>query len=67
MDTREVTIKELGDWPLSGGHWRVADISNERAELFLLTCTSEPLERRQTRDPVVIDYLRTAHLELDSA
>jgi hypothetical protein len=28
-------------------------------------CTDEPMERRRTSDPDVIDYVRTAHPELD--
>jgi hypothetical protein len=67
MNTHEVTLKELEDWVQSGGHWRVVDISPAQAAVDLLTCTSEPLERRETHDPSVIGYLRTAHTDLDRA
>jgi hypothetical protein len=67
MNSHEVTIKDLEDWVQSGGHWRVVDISRAQAAVDLLTCTSEPLERRETHDPSVIGYLRTAHTDLDRA
>ena len=64
-DDGEVTIAELEDWLLSGAHWRVVDIAKTGAEVEFRTCTGRPLERRQTHDPAVIEYLRTAHTEQD--
>lgn len=67
MLTDTVTIDELERWLLFGAHWQVVDISGQQAEVEFCTCTGEPLERRETRDPAVISYLRTAHTDLDAA
>lgn len=67
MDTDELTVDELENWLLFGAQWRVLDISHSEAEVEFCTCTGEPLEQRRTRDPQVIEYLRTAHPELDSS
>jgi hypothetical protein len=65
MNADEVTIDELELWLVFGARWKVLGISNQRAEVEFCTCTGEPLERRETHDPAVIGYLRTAHTELD--
>jgi hypothetical protein len=59
------TLEDLERWALSGGHWRVVDISSERAVVDLCACTGEPMERLQSDDPAVIAHLRTAHSDLD--
>ena len=61
----EVTITELEDWLQSGAHWRVVDIAKSGAEVEFCTCTGRSIERRQTHDPAVIEYLRTAHTDQD--
>jgi hypothetical protein len=67
MDDDDLTVDELENWLLFGAHWRMLDISRSGAEVEFCTCTGEPLERRRTRNPQVIEYLRTAHPELDSS
>ncbi len=67
MSSRPVTIDDLESWVLSGAHWRVVDISNDRTVVDLCTCTGEPMERVESADPAVIGYLRTAHPELDAS
>jgi hypothetical protein len=47
---------------LSGGHWRVVDISREHAVVDLCSCMGEPMERAAADDSAVIAYLRTACL-----
>ena len=58
-------LDELERWTLSGGHWRLVDISNERAVVDLCACTGEPMERLEFEDPAVIVHLRTAHSDPD--
>jgi hypothetical protein len=58
-----VTIDELQQWTLFGAQWRVVAISEVTAEVEFCTCTGEAVERRQTGDPDVIRYLRTASLD----
>ncbi|HET9102560.1 MAG TPA: hypothetical protein VFN55_04345 [Solirubrobacteraceae bacterium] len=63
----QLTIDDLERWVLSGAHWRVIDISADHAVVDMCACTGEPMDRRETVDPAVIGYLRTAHLELDGS
>ncbi len=65
MSAETLTIDGLERWVLSGAHWRVVDISNERAVVDLCTCMGEPIERAESDDPAVIGYLRTAHSDLE--
>jgi hypothetical protein len=67
MRSRPLTIDDLESWLLSGGHWRMVDISGEHAAVDMCTCTGEPMERVESADPAVIRYLRTAHPELDAS
>lgn len=53
-----LTVDELERWRLFGAHWRIVEISPERAEVELCTCTGEPVERRRTGEPAVLEYLR---------
>ncbi len=65
MPNDALTIDGLERWLLFGAHWRVIEISNKYAAVDLCTCTGEPVERLRTEDPKVIEYLRTAHCDLD--
>ena len=65
MSTEALTLEHLDRWVLSGAHWRVVDISNQLVVVDLCACTGEPVERRQSDDPIVISYLRTARSDLD--
>ena len=60
MSTEALTIEYLDHWVLSGAHWRVVDITNQLVVVDLCACSGEPVERRQSDDPDVISYLRTA-------
>jgi hypothetical protein len=65
MNAQALTVEHLERWILSGAHWRVVDITNQSVVVDLCACTGEPVERRLSGDPAVIDYLRTAHPDLD--
>ncbi|HEY5318626.1 MAG TPA: hypothetical protein VIJ20_11625 [Solirubrobacteraceae bacterium] len=60
MTTEPLTIDRLERWVLFGAQWRVLDISSGHAVVDLCTCTGVLVERLQSEDPTVIDYLRTA-------
>jgi hypothetical protein len=62
---RQHLLENLENWTLSGGSWRLASVSKERAVVDLCTCTGEPMERLESDDPEVIAYLRTTHSMLD--
>jgi hypothetical protein len=53
-----VTIEELEDWVLFGATWRAIEITDERAIVELCQCTGELVERRETADAGMIEYLR---------
>ena len=59
LEPINVTIDELRRWELFGARWRVVHLSDEHAVVELCTCAGEPLERRISNDPRVIDYLRS--------
>lgn len=67
MSMQCLTIDDLERWVLSGAHWRVVDISPDHAVVDMCACTGEPMDRVETVDPAVIEYLRTAHLDLDGS
>lgn len=52
-------LENVENWTLSGGTWRIASISKERAVVELCACTGEPMERLESHDPTVIARLRT--------
>jgi hypothetical protein len=62
---RRNPLDDLERWTLSGGHWRLVDISNERAVVDLCACTGEPMERLEYDDPEVIAHLPSADCDLD--
>lgn len=57
----EHLLKNLENWTLSGGRWRIVSISNERAVVDRCTYTGEALERLESDDPAVIAHLRASH------
>jgi hypothetical protein len=65
MSTEALTLEHLDRWVLSGAHWRVVNITGQLVVVDLCACTGEPVERRQSDDPVVINYLSSAHSDLD--
>ena len=44
-------LENVENWTLSGGSWRIASISKERAVVELCACTGEPMERLESDDP----------------
>jgi hypothetical protein len=52
-------LENVENWTLSGGSWRIASISKERAVVELCACTGEAMERLESDDPTVIARLRT--------
>jgi hypothetical protein len=65
MTTDTLTIDGLERWVFFGATWRVVDISRDRAVVDLCTCMGEPVERLESDDPAVIDYLRSARPDPD--
>jgi hypothetical protein len=60
-----LTIDRLERWVSFGAQWRVVDIGVGHAVVDFCTCGGMPVERLETSDSAVIDYLRIDHSELD--
>ena len=56
---RQATIKELQDWETGGAVWRPVTITDERAVIDLCSCTGEPMDRVETDEPDVIEFVRS--------
>jgi hypothetical protein len=53
-----ITIEGLERWVENGATWRALEVSDERAVVELCTCYGEPVDRLQTAEPGVIDFVR---------
>ena len=60
MTRASLTIRDLERWGLFGAEWRVVHLSDRRAIVDLCTCTGEPVERRVSSDPVVVEWIRSS-------
>ena len=53
-------IAVLERWRDFGAQFRVLHLSDDAALVQLCTCTGEPVDRLESRDPRVVAYLRAA-------
>ena len=60
MSDPALTIDALERWVQFGAHWRVVDLSDERAVVDLCACTGETVERLESEDPELVRYVRAA-------
>jgi hypothetical protein len=60
-----LTTDALERWVLFGAQWRIVDLSGESAVVDFCTCTGELVERLESDDPAVIEYLRSAPSDPD--
>jgi hypothetical protein len=60
MTEPTLTREDLERWVEFGAHWRVVDLSDERAVVDLCACTGETVERRESDDPELVRYVRSA-------
>ena len=60
MTTPPLTVDALERWALFGAHWRVVELSDERAVVDLHACTGELVERHESDDPRLIAFVRSA-------
>ena len=56
----ELTIDRLERWEQFGAHWRLVEVSSDRAVVEMCACTGELIERAESRDGAVIAYVRAA-------
>jgi hypothetical protein len=60
-----LTIQTLEAWARAGAHWRVLYHGEHRAIVELQQCTGEPVERLESGDAALIDYLEGLESDLD--
>jgi hypothetical protein len=65
VTTETLTVEGLENWVRAGAHWRVVSRSERRAVVELQQCTGEPIERVESDDPALLDYLRGVGSDLD--
>ena len=53
-----VTVEHLEDWVLNGATWRAIELDDKHAVIDLLSCTGERMDRVQSDQPEVIEYVR---------
>ena len=54
----ESAVETLQRWEEHGAHWRLLDLSEDRAVVELCTCYGEPVERLESSDPELLDVIR---------
>jgi hypothetical protein len=52
------TIEDLERWSDHGALWRAFEVTDERAVIDLCSCTGEPMERVQSSDRELIEFVR---------
>lgn len=55
--TRDDPVAVLERWRDYGGHYRVLELSSAGAVLELCTCEGEAVERLESGDPTLVEYL----------
>jgi hypothetical protein len=63
MAESPLTLADLERWELFGATWRVVELSGDRALLDMCACTGQLVERRESEDPALIDYVRARAAE----
>jgi hypothetical protein len=56
---RETPVEVLERWEHHGATWRTAHLSETKAVVDLCTCAGEPVDRLESDDPDLIEFLRS--------
>ena len=51
-------LSELEDWELHGATWRTVELQRQRVVLELCSCSGEPMDRVESDDSELIEYVR---------
>jgi hypothetical protein len=54
----ETPLQQLERWEDFGATWRPLEVSDEHVVLQLCTCHGEPVDRLESDDSALIDYVR---------
>jgi hypothetical protein len=63
--TAPFKLVHLEDWERHGAEWRALDLDEQRVVLELCSCSGEPVDRVESRDPDLIEYV-LHHAERES-
>jgi len=55
----ETPIEILQRWEEGGAGWRVEPLTDERAVIQLCACTGEPMDRLESDDEQLIEFVRS--------
>ena len=58
MTQNSVTVDYLEDWELNGATWRVVELDDRHAVIDLCSCTGERMDRVESDQPELIEYVR---------
>ena len=58
MAEAPLTLADLERWELFGATWRIVQVSDDRAVLDMCACTGQLVERRESDDRALINYVR---------
>jgi hypothetical protein len=53
-----VTVEHLKDWELNGATWRAIELDDRHAVIDMCSCTGERMDRVQSDQPELIEYVR---------
>ena len=54
-----VTVEHLKDWELNGATWRAVELVEDHTVIDLCSCTGERMDRVQSDQSEVIEYVRS--------
>ena len=54
----EPALDVLRRWEDSGADWRVESLTQDHATVMLCTCTGEPVERLESGDADLLEFVR---------
>jgi hypothetical protein len=59
-----VTVEHLRDWELGGASWRAIELDDRHTVIDLCSCTGEAMDRVESDQPEVIEYVKARGGEL---
>jgi hypothetical protein len=65
MADAPLTLADLERWELFGASWRLVALAQDRALLDMCTCEGQLVERRESEDRALIDYVRATAAQQD--
>jgi hypothetical protein len=55
----QTPVEVLQQWEDGGAVWRVIALGPEHVSIDLCACTGEPVDRLDSSDPELLEYVRT--------